>query len=181
MSSSCKTGQPEKVVWGVLGGEGSFMTTQFSLMTYWDGEAVSKLQSSWEVPSLRVFERITSTNDIALCAAEGGAAVGTTIIREEQIRGRGRDGRPWLAQAGKSLLLSVILPASEAGRSSLQEKVAIAIAEALRHFIGRESVLKVPNDVVSRRRRKLAGVLLERSSSGHYVAGNWDQRSTRRV
>jgi biotin-[acetyl-CoA-carboxylase] ligase BirA-like protein len=148
-----------------------FVETQFCPLTHWDGEAVLKLGQCWRIPSLMVFERLTSTNDLALREAECGAAAGTTIIAEEQIRGRGRNGRTWLGEAGKSLLLSIILPPSEPGISSLQEKVAITTAQALRHFIGGESVLKVPNDVVSRRRRKLAGVLVERASTGHYVAG----------
>jgi biotin-(acetyl-CoA carboxylase) ligase len=85
--------------------------------------------------------------------------------------GRGRHGRRWLSEAGKSLLLSIVLPQAEAGVDWLQEEVALATAQTLRQFIGSESVVKAPNDVISRRRRKLAGVLIGRASTEQCVAG----------
>jgi biotin-[acetyl-CoA-carboxylase] ligase BirA-like protein len=147
------------------------LEVQVSPLAHWEGESVLKLRRRWGLPALSVFECITSTNDIALREAERGASVGTTVIAEEQIRGRGQNGRVWFARAGKSLLLSIVLPSREPKASSLQQEVAIATARALRRFIGPESVAKMPNDVVTLQRRKLAGVLVERASNGSYVAG----------
>jgi BirA family biotin operon repressor/biotin-[acetyl-CoA-carboxylase] ligase len=79
-----------------------------------------------------------STNDDALAAARAGAPHGTVFVADSQTRGRGRRGRSWFAEGGKSLLCSVVLrcalPPESACLLSLAAGLAVraAIAHALR-------------------------------------------------
>ncbi len=58
----------------------------------------------------RVHHRSTdSTNERAKELALAGAPDGTLVTADEQTAGRGRQGRVWVAPAGRSLLLSLVL------------------------------------------------------------------------
>ena len=46
-----------------------------------------------------VWNRVTSTNDLAARAAQSRANDGLVILAEEQTAGRGRQGRSWVAPA----------------------------------------------------------------------------------
>jgi BirA family biotin operon repressor/biotin-[acetyl-CoA-carboxylase] ligase len=113
----------------------------------------------------RFAPQVTSTNDIARDWALGGAPGGAVVITEEQLAGRGRFGRTWIAPPGTALLMSVILrPQIVPERIARVTMVgAVAVAEALAsvpslplELIG----LKWPNDV-QLGGRKVAGILSE--------------------
>jgi len=108
-----------------------------------------------------------STNDDALAAARAGAPAGTTFVAEMQTRGRGRRGRVWYAEAGQSLLFSLIIRE----RLALDRVACLSLASgvAVRRALARhlpkaeqrgELLVKWPNDVLVRG-KKLAGVLAE--------------------
>ncbi len=125
-----------------------------------------------------VVDRVASTNDTA---AELAATLpaGTVVTAESQSRGRGRRGRRWLAEPGKSLMFSLILPpaAPTIAHSLL---VAGAVARALIRHCGIPVRMKWPNDLVvagvpspesvDSRMRKLGGVLCE-LRNGAAIAG----------
>ena len=58
---------------------------------------------------VRTFETVTSTMDLAIEAAEDGAAEGYVVAAEEQTRGRGRRGRTWSSPPGVGVYLSIVL------------------------------------------------------------------------
>ena len=96
---------------------------------------------------------------------------GAVAVADEQTEGRGRLGRQWLAPAGTSLLVSVLLrPDVEPARLPELSLVAgRACAEALAEVAGLEMEVKFPNDVLVRG-RKVAGILAE-ASEGRVVLG----------
>jgi BirA family biotin operon repressor/biotin-[acetyl-CoA-carboxylase] ligase len=118
----------------------------------------------------RAHFRVTdSTNDRARLLAERGAPHGTLVTAEAQTAGRGRQGRNWLAPAGKALLCSVILRPPPR-LAPLAAGVAVAeVVEAATRAGAAE--VKWPNDVLLEG-RKVAGILVEgRPQQGWAVLG----------
>lgn len=112
-----------------------------------------------------VWNRVSSTNDLATRAAASEANDGLVILAEEQTSGRGRHGRAWQAPARSSLLMSVLLfPPDALNRTSwLTALGAVAAAEVVAAWTGRDARIKWPNDVRVAG-RKVAGVLVERGA-----------------
>jgi len=96
---------------------------------------------------------------------------GAVAVADEQTEGRGRLGRQWLAPAGTSLLVSVLLrPDVEPARLPELSLVAgRACAEAIADTAGVDTAVRFPNDVLVRG-RKVAGILAE-ASDGRVVLG----------
>jgi BirA family biotin operon repressor/biotin-[acetyl-CoA-carboxylase] ligase len=111
---------------------------------------------------VRRFAEIDSTNRYLLGEARSGAAEGLVAVADHQTAGRGRLGRTWLAPAGSSLLVSVLLrPRLPPRRLHLvTAAVAMAACDACEAEAGLRPALKWPNDVMVDE-RKLAGVLAE--------------------
>ena len=109
------------------------------------------------------FDTLESTNnyakEIAIEEAEG-----TTIVAEEQTKGKGRLGRTWLSPKGKGIYFSVILKPKfspmEVAKITLLG--AAAVNRAL-DDLGIKSSIKWPNDIVIGG-RKVCGILTEMSS-----------------
>lgn len=126
----------------------------------------------------RIFydSEIGSTNDEAARLAEQGAPQGTTVVASAQRAGRGRFGRPWFSPAGAGLYVSVIVRDRQAA-PLLTLAGGVAVAEGILAATGLPTEIKWPNDVVvhAGRRRKLAGVLAEGSSTAeglqHVILG----------
>jgi BirA family biotin operon repressor/biotin-[acetyl-CoA-carboxylase] ligase len=105
----------------------------------------------------------TSTNDLALDAADSGARHGALFIAEEQTKGRGRHGHTWTSPPGENLTFSVLLrPGIDVARASgLALVVGLAVrAAAARRVPAARVAIKWPNDVVVGT-QKLAGILVE--------------------
>jgi BirA family transcriptional regulator, biotin operon repressor / biotin---[acetyl-CoA-carboxylase] ligase len=102
-----------------------------------------------------------STNDLAWEGLAQGLPLGSAFVADVQTRGRGREGRSWLAPAGRGLLLSLVVPLGcTADAAGLMPLIAgLALAEALDRC-GAPVQLKWPNDVLCEG-RKLAGILCE--------------------
>jgi BirA family biotin operon repressor/biotin-[acetyl-CoA-carboxylase] ligase len=112
---------------------------------------------------IAVWNRVTSTNDLAVRAAGSLANEGLVILAEEQSAGRGRRGRSWTAPPGSSILMSVLLfpSGSLAETAWLTALGAVATAEVVAAWTGRDVRIKWPNDVRVAG-LKIAGVLVER-------------------
>ena len=116
-----------------------------------------------------MLEGIDSTSEEAGRRARQGAPEGTLVWAQEQSAGRGRRGRVWLSPAGNlycSLVVRPTCPAAEAVQ--LGFVAGLALAEAAEAVLpeGRTVSCKWPNDVLVGD-RKMAGVLLDASSSGN--------------
>ena len=124
---------------------------------------------------LERFDVVSSTNDIVAGWLRDGAPEVCVALADEQLAGRGRNGRTWSAPRGASLLLSVgfrptWLEPPLAWR--LGAIVSLAMAEAAESTAGLHAGtvrLKWPNDLVIRGEgvvRKVAGVLGETEGLG---------------
>lgn len=116
--------------------------------------------------------RIGSTQDLAKELAVQGAPEGTLVIADEQSAGRGRLARRWVAPAGSSLLMSLLLRPrlDPAHLHQLTMVCSLGIVDGVRDATGLEVGIKWPNDIVTwtdaagTRQgpvRKLAGLLTE--------------------
>jgi BirA family biotin operon repressor/biotin-[acetyl-CoA-carboxylase] ligase len=121
---------------------------------------------------LRRFDSIDSTNSYLMRQARAGAPGGVVAVADHQTAGRGRRGRRWLAEAGSSLLVSVLLrPEIPAARvHQIGASMALAAADACEQEAGLRPAIKWPNDLVVGE-RKLGGILSEAElEAGRVVA-----------
>jgi BirA family transcriptional regulator, biotin operon repressor / biotin---[acetyl-CoA-carboxylase] ligase len=121
---------------------------------------------------LEVVERTGSTNQDLLARAHEGAPQGLVLAAEEQLAGRGRQGRNWQSLPGAALTFSVLLrPAAvpPVVRGWLPLLAGLATATAVGKVTGIDVRLKWPNDVLVDG-AKLAGILAEQSD-GAIVVG----------
>ncbi len=128
---------------------------------------------------IRYYERAGSTNDIARGLAQAGEPEGTLVIADDQTAGRGRLGRTWVAPAGSSLLMSLVLRPRVAvpGGSSTSDRVplmpnqlarvtmaiALGACDAIQTATQLDARIKWPNDITVRG-KKCAGILSEAES-----------------
>ncbi len=94
-----------------------------------------------------------STNRRARELAAAGAPHGTLVTAAEQTAGRGRQGRSWVAPAGRALLCSIVLRRPP---RLLPLLAGVAVADVA----GPQAQVKWPNDVLLEG-RKVAGILVE--------------------
>jgi BirA family biotin operon repressor/biotin-[acetyl-CoA-carboxylase] ligase len=133
-----------------------------------------ELATRWIGRRIAVWNRVTSTNDLAARAGTSTCNNGLVVLAEEQTAGRGRRGRSWTAPPRSSILMSVVLfpPAHLApalheaalGCVWLTALGAVATAEVVAAWTGRDATIKWPNDVRVDG-RKIAGILVERAPS----------------
>lgn len=134
-----------------------------------DEQSLLKHLPPW-VLEARCLVETDSTNRVALEWAAAGAPHACLVVADYQSEGKGRLGRRWLAPAGSSLLLSLILrPDADPGYLGLIGLGAgVALCRQLAGM-GVEAALKWPNDVMLQT-RKVAGILSE-AAGGALVVG----------
>jgi BirA family biotin operon repressor/biotin-[acetyl-CoA-carboxylase] ligase len=113
---------------------------------------------------IAVWDRVTSTSDLAARASDSRANDGLVILAESQTSGRGRLGRAWVAPSGSSLLMSCLIfpPPALGAPGWLTALGAVAVAEVIEAATGSPARIKWPNDVRVGG-RKVCGVLVERA------------------
>lgn len=113
----------------------------------------------------RLHLRVTdSTNLRARELARAGAPHGALVTAGRQSAGRGRQGRTWVAPAGRALLCSLVI-------RSPGRLLSLAAGLAVAEVAGDEARVKWPNDVLVAD-RKVAGILIEgRPQEGWAVLG----------
>lgn len=113
-----------------------------------------------------------STNADVLRLGASGEPEGCVVVADAQAAGRGRLGRSWWSEPGRSLLVSwLIRPALAVERWPTLTLVAgLAAARALIAAAGMEVRLKWPNDLIVGE-RKLGGLLAEADGRGALVVG----------
>lgn len=119
---------------------------------------------------IRFFKTIDSTNDVALDWLRAGAAVGSAVIADEQLKGRGRLGRTWHTPPGVALALSLVLRPSIAQVSQITMLGALAIYDTLAAVGVKDLGIKWPNDVQVNG-RKICGVLPEAAWDDDHLLG----------
>lgn len=106
---------------------------------------------------------INSTNDELKRLAEEGEPEGALAITDEQLAGRGRLERKWIAPAGSSLLMSLLFRPTFLAPTRVQQLTMIcslAAADAVVAVTGLQPALKWPNDLLLEG-KKLSGLLTE--------------------
>ncbi len=132
-----------------------------------------------------LFDRVLSTNQIALQMGSTGMPGGVLILAEAQDQGRGRLNRAWVSPKGVNLYLSLLLrPFQEVRDFPLFSlAAAVAVVSAIRVTTGLSVVAKWPNDILCDD-KKVGGILLETGKKAgevpYLVIGigvnvNWDE------
>ena len=122
------------------------------------------------------FPELPSTNDLAAeLMSKSRPPEGTVVRADNQTAGHGQFGSKWLSDAGKNLLVSIILYPSWLSverQFELSMTVALALHDTARvlYPAGRWSV-KWPNDLYEGD-RKVAGILIKNSLSSGQIQGS---------
>jgi len=109
---------------------------------------------------LKIFEKINSTNDYLISHLSDKISI---CLAEEQTKGRGRLGKPWISPAYQNIYLSIacLFEKDYAKISDLSLMMAKSIIQALKIYGIQESLeIKLPNDILYQK-QKLAGILIE--------------------
>jgi BirA family biotin operon repressor/biotin-[acetyl-CoA-carboxylase] ligase len=116
----------------------------------------------------------TSTNDLALKAAQSGARSGVWVA-DKQLAGRGRGRHTWHSPAGTGLYMTALIAPRIPMQSalSLSLRVAIAVQSAIVGITGFQRPDQVdirwPNDLMIARKdgpaRKVGGILIDTASN----------------
>ena len=117
--------------------------------------------------------QIASTNDRARITLRETGRDGLAVVADLQTAGRGRRGRTWISPAGANLLVSVALRPAIDGRLTglLGIAAALAVRGACAEFAPDAGLaIRWPNDVVDRKGRKVAGLLVETALEGGTLA-----------
>ena len=119
---------------------------------------------------LLAFDTIPSTNTYALdLLSKSEPKEGTVITASFQTEGRGQIGSKWTSEAGKNIMLSVILyPTFINLRDQfvLNQACALAVRDTLAAYTDQKVYVKWPNDIYIGQ-YKVAGLLLQSAISGH--------------
>lgn len=120
-----------------------------------------------------ILEVTDSSNNYAKqLISEGKASHGTVVLTYCQEKGKGHAGNHWESEPKKNLLMSLVLfpeflPAEK--QFYLSKIVSLALTDFLDEEIPNEkATIKWPNDIYVSD-KKLAGILIENSVSGHYM------------
>jgi BirA family biotin operon repressor/biotin-[acetyl-CoA-carboxylase] ligase len=125
------------------------------------------------LPAIRYFECIGSTNDAAWKWIEDGAPDQALVIADGQTAGRGRAQRRWITVPGAGLAFSLILLSPPLDPPFIPRLIglgAIAVQQALIKKYGLPAEIKWPNDILVNA-KKVAGVLVEAHWSGETLIG----------
>ncbi len=134
---------------------------------------------------IEVYAEVSSTNTVALEAADKSDADGLVVLADYQTGGRGRLGRSWQSPRRASVLCSVLLlmddpsPATSGGRQDraapsandpgiggrLTLLSAVSVCAAVRQATEITPSIKWPNDVLVGG-RKVGGILIESRALG---------------
>src|SRR4030067_2399313 len=128
-----------------------------------DQKALVTALADLNIPAIRYFPAVGSTNDAAFAWAAEGAPDGALVVADEQTSGRGRGDRRWFTQPGKGLAFSLVIFARQSDfhvMSRLTALGAVAVRYALQRSYNIIPQIKWPNDVLIER-QKGAGVLAE--------------------
>ena len=118
------------------------------------------------------LDAIESTNDFLKdLAADQPVADYTVVTAERQTKGRGQMGAKWESQAGKNLIMSILIhnPVENIQKIFLlNAAIAFAVAQVLSDLEASDITIKWPNDIMSGS-KKIGGILIENSIGGNGI------------
>jgi len=134
-----------------------------------------------DLPKISTVEHYTSigsTNDRARELAQQGASEIALVAADEQLAGRGRQGRSWYTPPGTALAFSLLTRPAIAARHAMRLTMlaGLATVEGIEWSTGLRLGLKWPNDVVMMINghtpaalRKVGGILTECAFQGEEI------------
>lgn len=119
------------------------------------------------------FESLRSTNEYAHELLEKGNVIeGTTVRATFQTGGKGYATNTWESDAGKNLLVSIILKPSflqPKHQFFLNQAISLAVADSVQLLVPESEVkIKWPNDIFCDD-LKIAGILIENAVQGNTI------------
>ncbi|HNS32950.1 MAG TPA: biotin--[acetyl-CoA-carboxylase] ligase [bacterium] len=124
-----------------------------------------RLYESVEGEDVYWFHRVVSTMDTACGLIKNGSA--GIIAADEQTCGRGRYGKSWFSLPG-GLYFSWITREEERFPFFLSELVTLSLVETMSSF-GIICNIKLPNDIITCDKKKLAGILIEKKGEFYNI------------
>ena len=115
------------------------------------------------IDKIEYFKQITSTNDAASQWLNSGAQGRYFAVADEQIMGRGRDGRKWETPPNSALAFSLAFSREHMPIENfalVNGYVSVAICKTLEKHFNLEVKIKWPNDILLNG-QKLSGILTE--------------------
>jgi BirA family biotin operon repressor/biotin-[acetyl-CoA-carboxylase] ligase len=116
-----------------------------------------------------ILDSVDSTNNYAMAKVHEGMAInGLAWFAQTQTVGKGQRGKEWLSEAGKNILLSIVLkpePIFRACPFYFSAFIALCCHDFLKKLTGEIFFIKWPNDLYWRD-RKAGGILIENIFAG---------------
>ena len=108
------------------------------------------------------FFKTESTNDVAMHLGETGEPHGVVVVAEQQTRGRGREGHPWISEKSVGVYVTILLrPEISPMQSPALTLVAgLAALDAITEETILSPDIRWPNDVILNG-KKVCGILTE--------------------
>ncbi|MEG0918742.1 MAG: biotin--[acetyl-CoA-carboxylase] ligase [Anaerovoracaceae bacterium] len=127
-----------------------------------DAGARSSLEAALVDLPLQVYESVGSTNTVASSMALEGCENFTTVVANEQTKGKGRLGRSFYSPAQTGIYLSIVIkPNFNLSKALLITTAAsVAVASAINEVSGADAKIKWVNDIFVNG-KKVAGILTE--------------------
>lgn len=121
------------------------------------------------------LKEVGSTNDFASQLLQKEKLTeGTVIFTDSQTKGKGQFGNHWQSEAGKNIVMSIILYPhflSIEKQFYLNMAVSLAVTSLLTSLQRREELsvkIKWPNDILINK-KKVAGILIENTLNGNKI------------
>ena len=137
-----------------------------------DQQSLENSLNDLPLSGVRYYESIHSTNDVAAELAIHGVGDNFLVVANEQVKGKGRQGRTWFTYPNSALAFSLlILPTKdEIIKNNLiltrfTGVGALAVCRVLSQIYSLAAVIKWPNDILINQ-RKVCGVLVEAQWNG---------------
>ncbi len=128
-----------------------------------------KLDTEYLGRNFYYIEEVDSTNDYILKSKEI-KEYGSVVLAENQLAGKGRQGRSWKSVSDKNLTFSVLLneELDKINVTLINFAASLSVGNALENLYQLNVNLKWPNDVLVGN-KKIAGILTETVSKSNRV------------
>ena len=121
-------------------------------------------------PEILLTKTTASTNEDAKSYLEHQSSSLSIHLSEQQVAGKGRNGKKWVSPKGKNIYLSIgwISPLKYSELDGLSLSVGTVLASNLNKYAGNLIKIKWPNDLLIKN-KKISGILIETVDLGGKV------------
>ncbi len=133
-----------------------------------DQTSIEKALQNIAIQKIDYFKQIGSTNDAANQWLSSGGQGIYLCVADEQLKGRGRDGRKWQSPPNSALAFSLAFSKDHLPQIKpplITGLTSVAISKTLENIFKLEPKIKWPNDILVDR-KKIGGILTEANWQG---------------